>query len=265
MGRPPVPAIAVLPEGAESFLEGPGATNLEILALQSAERRALLIGHVFRPAQPQVLGAGEPLVPRALEGAVFPAADVIDGVMQMLDDVELVEHDLGVRARQMRPRGLHVGLPHVHGDGPDAVTLGGRQGGPEPVQTLLLAIIRQVEHVALLQVSHDRQVAMPLRDGFLIDPQADDHLGPAPSQPSLDGPRLDPPALLPTDPQQPHGARDRTDRVLLGSDFPVKTPLECVTLFKKMNDWGDGVRLSLIPEQLIDDIIYRRPFALFGW
>jgi len=52
---------------------------------------------------------------------------------------------------------------------------------------------------------------------------------------------------------------------LLGSDFPVKTPLECVTLFKKMNDWGDGVRLSLIPEQLIDDIIYRRPFALFGW
>ena len=56
-----------------------------------------------------------------------------------------------------------------------------------------------------------------------------------------------------------------TERVLFGSDFPVTTPLECVTLFTKINDWGDGVRLPLIPEQLIDDIIYRRPFSLFGW
>ena len=32
-----------------------------------------------------------------------------------------------------------------------------------------------------------------------------------------------------------------------------------------MNDWGDGVRLPLIPPQIIDDITYRRPFSLFGW
>ena len=50
-----------------------------------------------------------------------------------------------------------------------------------------------------------------------------------------------------------------------GSDFPVATPGDCVTAFKNINDWGEGVRLPLIPEPLIDDIIYRRPFSLFGW
>ena len=62
--------------------------------MQGTERRALLVGHGFRPPQPQVLGSDEPLVAGPLEGAVLPAADVIDGVMQMLDHVELVEHDL---------------------------------------------------------------------------------------------------------------------------------------------------------------------------
>src|SRR5262249_37742198 len=117
MGGTPVPAgeerlggagIPVGPEGAEPFLESPGPTDLEVLALQGAEGRALLVGHVLRAPQPQVLGPGEPLVARPFEDPVLSAADVIDGVMQMLDDVELVEHDLVVRPRQMRPRRLHV-------------------------------------------------------------------------------------------------------------------------------------------------------------
>src|SRR5262249_8526327 len=103
MGGSPVPAreerlggtgVPVRPERAEPFFEGPGAPDLEILALQVAERRALLVAHVLRPAQPQVLRAGEPLVAGSLEGAVLPGTDVIDGVVQMFDDVELVEHDL---------------------------------------------------------------------------------------------------------------------------------------------------------------------------
>ena len=111
---------------------------------------------------------------------MLAAPHVIDGLVQMLDDVELVEHDLAVRLGQVRARGLHVGLPHVHGHGGDAVALGRRQGGPEAVQARLLAVVGQVEHPAPLQIGHDRQVAMPLGDGLLVDPEPRDHRrGPA--------------------------------------------------------------------------------------
>jgi uncharacterized protein len=56
-----------------------------------------------------------------------------------------------------------------------------------------------------------------------------------------------------------------TDRILFGSDFPVMTTHESVTAFKQINDWGEGITLPRIPDELIDDIVYRRPFSLMGW
>ena len=56
-----------------------------------------------------------------------------------------------------------------------------------------------------------------------------------------------------------------TDRILFGSDFPGKTPGEAEASFKAINDWGDSVQLPLIPTDLIEDILYQRPFELLGW
>ncbi len=56
-----------------------------------------------------------------------------------------------------------------------------------------------------------------------------------------------------------------TDRLLFGSDFPVMTTGEAVTAFTRINDWGAGVTLPRIPDPLIEDIIYRRPFELLGF
>ena len=55
-----------------------------------------------------------------------------------------------------------------------------------------------------------------------------------------------------------------TDRILFGSDFPVMTPQEAVNSFKNINDWGNGIKLPRIPEKLINDILYNRPFELLG-
>ena len=55
-----------------------------------------------------------------------------------------------------------------------------------------------------------------------------------------------------------------TDRILFGSDFPVMTPQEAVNSFKNINDWGNGIKLPRIPEKLINDILYHRPFELLG-
>ena len=45
-----------------------------------------------------------------------------------------------------------------------------------------------------------------------------------------------------------------TDRLLFGSDFPVMTTQASIDAFRSINDWGEGVTLPRIPEQLIDDI-----------
>lgn len=56
-----------------------------------------------------------------------------------------------------------------------------------------------------------------------------------------------------------------TDRILFGSDFPVMSTGEAVEAFKNINDWGEGVKLPRIPDELIDEIIYHRPFELLGF
>ena len=53
-----------------------------------------------------------------------------------------------------------------------------------------------------------------------------------------------------------------TDRILFGSDFPVMTTKDAVNAFKNINDWGEGINLPKIPPDLIDEIIYNRPFDL---
>ncbi len=55
-----------------------------------------------------------------------------------------------------------------------------------------------------------------------------------------------------------------TDRLLFGSDFPVMTTREAAAAFQAINDWGDGVRLSPIPPELIDQILHERPLELVG-
>jgi uncharacterized protein len=56
-----------------------------------------------------------------------------------------------------------------------------------------------------------------------------------------------------------------TDRLLFGSDFPVRWTRQAEAEFKAINDWGPDVKLPPIPDKVIDDILYHRPFSLFGW
>jgi predicted TIM-barrel fold metal-dependent hydrolase len=56
-----------------------------------------------------------------------------------------------------------------------------------------------------------------------------------------------------------------TDRLLFGSDFPVMSSGEAAEALRNINDWGPGISLPRIPEDVIDGILYGRPFELFGW
>jgi predicted TIM-barrel fold metal-dependent hydrolase len=53
-----------------------------------------------------------------------------------------------------------------------------------------------------------------------------------------------------------------TDQLLFGSDFPIQTTQAAMASFQAINDWGEPVSLPRIPDELIDDILYNRPFEL---
>jgi len=54
-----------------------------------------------------------------------------------------------------------------------------------------------------------------------------------------------------------------TDRLLFGSDFPVRPSLKAAEEFRGINEaWGEGVHLPRIPADLIEEIIMNRPFEL---
>lgn len=53
-----------------------------------------------------------------------------------------------------------------------------------------------------------------------------------------------------------------TDQILFGSDFPIQDTQAAVDSFRAINDWGPDVKLPRIPDTLIDDILYNRPFEL---
>jgi predicted TIM-barrel fold metal-dependent hydrolase len=53
-----------------------------------------------------------------------------------------------------------------------------------------------------------------------------------------------------------------TDKLLFGSDFPVQSTAEALASFRAINDWGEGVTLPRIPDEVIEDIVYNRPLEL---
>lgn len=137
------------------------------------------------------------------------AAHVIHGVVEVLGDMKLVEDDLGLCCLHMLPRGLNVGLPHVHGDRGDPCALDRAQGLPEPIQTLLLPILGQVEDAAAIQVGDHGEVAVLLGEGVLIDAQVRHDVLGASAQSPVDGLFLDPLGLIPRNAQQPRGPLHR--------------------------------------------------------
>ena len=54
------------------------------------------------------------------------------------------------------------------------------------------------------------------------------------------------------------------DRLLFGSDFPVRTPAQAIAEFRRINDWGAGVTMPRIPEETIEAIMHERPLSMLG-
>jgi predicted TIM-barrel fold metal-dependent hydrolase len=52
------------------------------------------------------------------------------------------------------------------------------------------------------------------------------------------------------------------DTLLFGTDFPNKSPTEAIELFHGLSCLTAGTNLPQITDEMIDSIIYKRPFSL---
>ena len=121
--------------------------------------------------------------------------------------MEAVEDRLLRRLKHARPRGLNVGLPHVHRHRLDAIKLLRCQSRVVPVETVLRAVFGDVLHRALIQVADQRQVRVPLGRGLLVDADPANDLRRFALPPPRDGARHNAPGLIPADPQDLRGSR----------------------------------------------------------
>ena len=53
-------------------------------------------------------------------------------------------------------------------------------------------------------------------------------------------------------------------KLLFGSDFPNRTPAEAMRLFRGLNRMVEGTNLPQITEDLVESVLYDRPFELLG-
>jgi len=55
------------------------------------------------------------------------------------------------------------------------------------------------------------------------------------------------------------------DRILFGSDFPIRTPTESLELFRGLSNMTEGTNLPRITPEMIDSIVYERTIELLGF
>ena len=163
-------------------------------------------------AQPGVLRAGQPRVAALAQLAVFRAAHAIDTLVEMLGAVKAIEDDLRGSLGHLRPRRLHVWLPHVHRDRRDLLALDrGESQGPEGFPALPLAVVGHEEHAGALQIAHHGHEVVPPLEGLLVHAHVAQRHRAAALQAAGDRAALDAPHGVPAEAEL---ARDRRHRRL---------------------------------------------------
>lgn len=109
------------------------------------------------------------ILPR--EPGVLALADLVQGLVEVLDDVELVVEDAGLW--RVRPRGVGKRLPHVHDGEPDFPALFRPQPREELVQARLGTVLAaEPDRPSPEKVADHDAVGVPLADRDFVD--ADD-------------------------------------------------------------------------------------------
>ena len=162
-------SIAEAPELREGVFGRPGLGHLQAQVLHDPEHLPVVVVPALRRAKEEVLRAFEIVLSLAGKFLVLGLADAVHRLVKMLGDVESVVHDN--RFRSLHCGGSHERRPHVHGHCVDLPGIGSERVEQGP-GGFAVAILHNFQHPRLVQVGHDRGVAVASSKGLLVDPYA---------------------------------------------------------------------------------------------
>lgn len=85
-------------------LDCPGPGGLEVGRLERLKAIPLLLGHIVGVLQPEVAALNQNRLALGQQGLVLSAPNLLDGIGEMLGDMELVEGDLALGLGYMHQR-----------------------------------------------------------------------------------------------------------------------------------------------------------------
>lgn len=157
----------VVPELAEGFLEQVGGVEPLVGREQRLECLPAIEVQVVPVRQQGITAAFDEAALVTLHPCVFAAAHRIQGIVQMTQDVELVEHDLGLR--RVCVRRLAKRLPHVHHRHLNTLATPRSVGREELFQVgLLAACSTEPDRPPTREVADHHSVLVSLADGDLV-------------------------------------------------------------------------------------------------
>ncbi len=159
--------VAVAPELAEVFLDAPGPTRLQIELVQDPKRDGFSASTIWVLSQPGSFAARQWRSTCLGQLAVLLLSDSIHCLTEVLGDVELVMHDIGLRhALSCR---IHVRRPHIHGHRLDRCTLLWSKRFQQAHGRHQLPLRHQVQYARTVNVGQDAGVGVASLRALLID------------------------------------------------------------------------------------------------
>src|SRR6476661_6667637 len=160
----------VVPELSERLLEEIRRLQTLVGLEQQLECCLTTVAQVVPPRQQGVLLPLDVAATRPRRAGVFVLANLIQGLLEMAQHMELIEDDQCLGGMARLERGVAERFPHVHDGQADLGRFLWPQPGEEQVQARLRAVCAaEPDGPAQQQVAHDDPVTVPLADGNLID------------------------------------------------------------------------------------------------
>ena len=160
------PPVAVAPELSEVLLDAPGPAGLEVELVQGPKGNSLSAAAIGILSQPRPLAARQWRCACLGQTAVFVLSHRIYRLTEVLGDVELVMHDVGLG--HALPGRTHVRRPHVHCHSLDRHALRLCERLQQTHGRAELSLRYEVQHPRSVDVGQDAGVGVPCLRALLI-------------------------------------------------------------------------------------------------
>ena len=159
--------VLIAPKVDEGFFEQVGLEQSRIGIEESFERFTAFTAQIVSMAEQGVALAFDEASIFLAEAEVFLTADLVDGIIEVAQDMKFVVDDSDVRAKA---DDVCKRLPHVHHRQPDFRGFPRAQPAKEKLQILFAASLASEPDEALaLQIADDDAINVPFADGDFID------------------------------------------------------------------------------------------------